>query len=126
MEKWNIVLAEKPLHGKYQTADDPLPTITNARRAMAEFEAFERELVGEGGEEEGGQEPNGQPQHPAGPVTSGAAFYEGPSGSGNRGSGSGSGNRIDRDAEIRTVAREESEAIEAAIQASLDDRQHRA
>ena len=38
---WKVVLAEKPLHGKYQTADDPLPTIMNARRAMADFEALE-------------------------------------------------------------------------------------
>ena len=52
---WKIVLAEKPLHGKYQTADHPLPTIVNARRAMADFEALEGAADDEGEHELGAQ-----------------------------------------------------------------------
>ena len=63
----------------------------------------------------------------ASPMASGAAFYEGPSGSSNHSSGSGGDTARDAewhglDAEIRTVAREESEATDAAIRASLEDR----
>ena len=36
---WKIQLAVKPLHGLYQTADDPLPTITAAREALRAVEA---------------------------------------------------------------------------------------
>ena len=34
---WKVVLVEKPLHGLYQTDDNPPPTITDAREAVASF-----------------------------------------------------------------------------------------